>query len=252
MENDNKNRIIIKSIIVIVIIAIILIVFLLLNKEKKPKYLMIGDYLLWQQVNNKWEQLNSVPEKFTDNKFTLHYAFNKKEDIIAQKSNNKWYYFDKNYNQLNNKDIKGLTLGLDVTFPDYQIEVSDQSDEPYINEIKKHFVSSQSGHYYTYKVKLDFDNDGETETLYTTTNYTFDIVNYKFNSAFYMVKDGKINQIIETSEMPYTFISVLNIDDDNNYEVIMGYDIKNMPALNSCYKLYKYENNKWVSKKDCK
>lgn len=251
MEDINKKKLIINSIIIIAIVFLCLIVYLVFNKENNSKYLMVGDYLLWQQINGKWEQLTSIPEKFIDNKFTLYHDNTKNEDVIVQNSNNKWYYFDKNYNQLNYENFRGLTLNIDVEFPNYQIEIADQNDEKYINEIKTHFITNTVGNYYTYKVNLDFDNDGKKETLYTTTNYTFDIVNYKFNSAFYMVKNGKIEQIIEKSEMPYNFISVLNIDEDKNYEIIMGYDIKNMPALNSCYKLYKLENNKWVNKKNC-
>ncbi len=251
MDNSKRNKIIINSIIIIFIGLICSIIIFGLTKDRSVRYLMIGDYLLWQKENNKWKQLNEIPEDFFKKEFTLYHGKSKNENIIIQNQNNNWYYFDKNYNQLNYEDFIGITYNLDVSFPNYKIEIADEMDSEYIEKALQKTKANNNGNYYTYKVELDFNNDGKTETLYTTTNYVLDVVNYNFKSLFYMVNENGKVQIIEENEMPYSFISVIDIDNDQHYEVIMGYNIKNLPTLDSCYKLYEIKDDKWELKQDC-
>lgn len=241
-----------KKIIVISILVLVIIIYIIINITSKStnsdKYLMIDNTLLWQKQGKTWVQLNEVPDKFYDNKFTVYYKTKKRDNVIIQNASNNLYYFDKDYNELKFKNIKGITRNLNLKFANADIQNGD--DDEYASEVLESTNASKGGEYTTKKITYDFDGDGILETLYVTTNFIFDVVDYDFSSIFYMVKNDKVS-IIATDEMPFDFVSVLDIDNDNSYEVIMSYDVKNLRTLDTCYQLYDYINGKWNIIKKC-
>lgn len=249
----NRKKIIVLLGLIVTVYIIFMLIFSGNNPTDKvvPKYLMINDSLLWQKKNGQWIQLNKEPEKFYDNSFTVYYENQKRDNVILQKSNSNLYFFDKDYNQLTFEDVKGITTNLDLKFADFNIQQASDSDQTYINDVMKTVKASNKGIYKTNKITFDFDQDGSLETLYETTNFVFDVVDYEFSSFVFMVKGDKIEQIIASDKMPYDFISVLDIDNDDVYEIIMGYDIKNLSTFDTCYQLYDYINGKWKLIKKC-
>lgn len=253
-----KKKNIIGIIILIIIFVVLIITFIIkinknavVNVKKEDKYIMLNESLLWKKDGLSWTQLSSVPSNFTEMKFNLYYGTSVKKNVNINQAKNTWYYFDNNYNEIKYNDIRGVSLNYNLSFPNYEIELVNENDN-IVSKILNKLNISKKGYYNVYKVNLDFDKDGVIETLYTMYNYVFDQIDYDFTSIFFMVKDNQITQIIEQDKWPYDFISVLDIDNDKKYEVIMSYNVKNIPTFDSCYKLYKYKNGKWAITKDCK
>ncbi len=246
---EDKKKLIAVMMLFFVIIIFIVLNLIFNNKDiSSNKYLMIDNNLLWQKQGNTWVQLSEIPDKFYDGNFTVYYKDKKRNNVIVQSTNNTLYYFDKDYNELKLKNIKGMTRNLSLKFAD--TTVIEANDDSYTNDVLVSINASNDGEYTTKKITYDFDNDGILETLYVTSNFVFDDVDYDFSSVFYMVKNNKID-IIQKDEMPYDFVSVLDIDNDNSYEIIMSYNVKNLKTLDTCYQLYDYVNGKWKLTKNC-
>lgn len=253
MEQGNKRKIV----IVILIVAILYIVVALILGGKnptdtvKPKYLMIDNKLIWQKTNNQWFQLKTEPTDFYDNDLTVYYGTEKMNNVKVQNNDGVLYYFDKDYNQLKLDDVRALTTNLNLKFASYDTTQATDADQAYIDYALKKIDAENVGRYKTKKISYDFDGDGVLETLYITDNFVFDVVDYQFYSVFYMVKNNQVSQVIATDEKPYGLIEVVDIDNDNVYELIMAYDLKNLPSYSTCYQLYDYIDGKWKMTKNC-
>lgn len=244
----------------VVLIALFITLFAVFNyfstkeknivADKNGKYIMLNESLIWQKKGSKFVQLNKVPEHFFDYKFTLYHGTDKINNVIVDSYDSFYSYYDKDYKELNYNDFRAISRNYDLKFPDYTIEMNENNNE-YLNELLDKYGYKQTQNYYSYYVTLDFDKDGTEETLYASTNYEFNSTNKDCHSFFYMVKNDKIVDVIENKDLPYNFVSVLDIDKDNKYEVVMSYAVKNNPTLDACYKLYKYKKDKWIIIKDC-
>ena len=255
MSINTRNNII--GIVLIVLFVLLFIIYNYFSTKKEDltakddsKYIMLNESLLWQKKGNKFVQLNSIPENFFDYKFTLYHGLQKEKNITVELNDTFYTYFDKNYNEQKYTDFRGISRNYALNFPNYKIEM-DESNNTYINKLLDKYGYKKTQNYYSYYVTLDFDKDGTEETLYTSTNYEFNSNNNDCHSLFYMVKNDKIVSVIEKDELPYSFVSVLDIDNDKEYEVIMSYAVLNNSSFGSCYKLYKFKDNKWNIVKDC-
>ena len=110
MKNDINDKKKIKFIIIIVLLFIIYIVFALffvnLKSNDSVNYLIIGDSLIWQEDGGKWYQLNNYSDKMKNNNYWVYNGNNILKAQNIQYRNYKWYFFDENYNQINNDDFR--------------------------------------------------------------------------------------------------------------------------------------------------
>ncbi len=254
MSINTRNTI--ASVILIVFFVILFIIYNYFSTKnfdpkanEDSKYIMLNGSLLWQKKGDKFIQLNSIPENFFNYKFTLYHGIQKDKNVTVNLYDAFYLYFDDDYKELKYSDFRGISRNYDIKFPDYNVEVD--NNNTYLDDLLDKYGYKKTQNYYSYYVTLDFDKDGAEESLYTSTNYEFNGNNRDCHALFYMVKNDEVVSVIEKDELPYSFVSVLDIDNDNNYEVIMSYAVLNNPSLDSCYKLYKIEDNKWNIIKDC-
>ena len=249
---DKKTKI---ALIVLLIIVFAIIIYLMFHdkfNKTNNQYLIINYYLILQKDGDKWNQIEKFNEDVLKQKYTI-YGDTKKENLKLQYNNNKLYYFDKNYKEDKVKNMRAATSNFEIKLTDYEILPADESDEEYTNEALNIMQAGPIDRYTTNKYIGDFNNNGKEETLYVTSNYVFDIVNYPMYSILFTVDNQDNVKIIDSSkDSMLTIEDIMDLDNDGEYEVIVSKDYINLPTLDTCYKLYKLEDNKWVNKKECK
>lgn len=249
---DNKRKIFIVVILLVIVLVGVGLVIKNIFFQSSHNYLFIKDTMLWEQNGDKWKQLNETNDDIFKQKYTLYDGVNSTKDVKLQKEENGWYYFSNNYKQIKPTNLRGLSNIGSIKFANYKQNFATQNDTEYITEALSQINVNMIDGYYTSKVTLDFDNDGNEESVYITSNYSFDFVNYKIYTVVYQVINGKVTQIIDKAQdLPYNFFEILDIDNDGKYEMILTYGVQNQPTLSSCYKMYKLNSGKWEVIKDC-
>ncbi len=236
----------------IVLFALLFKIFILDDISKKSnRYLIAGNYLIWQKTNKGWNQVNEFDEKLAANKYTITDGKSVINDATLQISpNNNWYFFDDDYNQIKMDKFRVATINLTVNLADY--EKVDALNDKYVQMFFKEKKFAKPESYRASMVTYDFDGDGNEETLYTVNNSTLSAVDYDLRAFLFTVKDGKIVMLNETKgNDPFCIMEVLDIDDDNEYEVIVSKGVLNIPTFDSCYLLYKIVNGKWELIRSC-
>lgn len=250
-KSSNSKKVIIVTLIIAMIIICGSVIYNLFKSNVKHNYLFLQNSMLWQQKAEKWIQLGSPPEDMLKQKYMLYDKTTKIENVKIQKENSQWYYFKDNYSQIKPTNLRGITNIEGIKFADYKKEFSSSGDTEYINSALKQININSGNGYYTSKVIYDFNSDGEKEGIYITSNYSFDLVNHKMYTVVYQVKNGEIEIIEKSQDAPYNFFEILDIDKDGKYEMILTYNVKNLPSMNSCYKMYKINNGKWENIRGC-
>lgn len=205
-----------------------------------------------KNISNKLNEYNNKSyQTFIDGK---NIGIN---DIYYNNVSNKYYVFNKNNDSLYKEgSLFGYNGNATITSQSYKIEILDNND---INKLKQELNISFENDYamYTGKVTLDFDNDGENETLYqmssgldapSATLY-FDYIIYEDN--------GKYTKLIETiyPETDFTKIgltsisSIMDIFDDKKIEFIVSTEY---PITGGkCSIIYRLKGKKYIPVNEC-
>ena len=236
------------------IAALFYTVFIKDDGSKVSKdYLIIGNSLIWQKTNSSWKQIKELDDKILENKFTIYDGNTSEKNISLQYVNNqKWYFFDQNYKQIKMENFKAAATGFDIKLANYKEQQITSEDMVYINSVFNQNKVTDTNRYRTTKIVYDFDGDGKEEALYNTSNYVFDIVDYEINSFLYIVQDGKVYPLDKVSKVPFGIMEILDLDNDNQYEIIVSKGVMNLPTFSSCYMLYDYIDGDWKLAKQCR
>ncbi len=254
-----KDKKIIIALVILVVLILAIICFSLfsddveeISNKQEREYLIVGDYLIWQKQGDDWTQVTEFNDSVLNQTYNVYGDDQMFSDVTIQKTDSQLYFFDQNYKQVTLDNYRAATSHFDISLADYNVEDATSEDASIIDEALSTIDDPDTSLYHTVKYSYDFDNDGDIEAIYNTTNYVFDIVYYDIYSLLYYVDDDSNIQMIDKIEdNPIEMEEILNLDNDNNYEIIISEGVLNLPTLDSCYKLYKLENNKWVEKKSC-
>lgn len=244
-------------VIVLSVCAIIVVFLFIYLKDYIPsnKYLIIGNYLVWNKKGDKWYQVVDVDKSVTNHKYTVYNELDKTLATSSQFLSNNWYFFNKDYNQVSTDDFRYAYTGIkDISPTSYVIEYYDDSDEKIIREVTGISNNTILNFYKSSltKVTMDFDSDGVEETIYTFTNFKFDVTNYALYSYLVLVRNGEIIQIKKAKgDDVYKLIEILDIDNDNKNEIIFGKGVINLPTLDSCYQIFKVNKNNLKMTQNC-
>ena len=256
-EELRKN---LKNIIILLVLLILYIVMVVFfssdkNNSQVDGYLIVGDSLIYQKKGDDFEQLTDVPD-LSDFVFNVYDGNDKIENIKIQYNSNEWYFFDENYNEkeLDNFRI-AYTNNFDIKVNDSSIQKYSSSDEEYIKEVTKETndFSLQSYRNSLDKLVLDYDNDGIDETLYSITNFSYQVTDYRMMSYLFVVDDGDI-QILDSAEglNPFIIIDALDLNGDSKMDVIVANEVMDVPRFDICYQVYGMKGNKFSLIKSCK
>lgn len=259
MKNDVKDKKNIRLIIIIIILFIIymIVAFFLVNRKDKDltNYLIVGDALIWHENDGKWYQLKDYNDEVGKKSYWVYNGNDVSKANSVQYTNYKWYFFDKNYNQMNDDNFRLAYSGdKQIKVANYQVGSYESSDDNVIEEVTKETDEARLNLYKTslQKIEYDFDNDGNMETIYTFSDYVLDIMDYEPQNYLVFVKNNKVMDIIKTKKNnTLNFVDVLDIDFDGNYELIISRGIVNLPTFDSCYQIYKIDGSKINRVQNC-
>ncbi len=259
MKNDINDKKKIKFIIIIVLLFIIYIVFALffvnLKSNDSVNYLIIGDSLIWQEDGGKWYQLNNYSDKMKNNNYWVYNGNNILKAQNIQYRNYKWYFFDENYNQINNDDFRLAYSGKKkMKVANYQEMGYEPKDEAIIESVIKINDEEIMDLYRKSlkKIEYDFDDDGTIETIYSFSSYILDVLNYDPKNYLVLTKNNKVIDTIETDkDNILNFVEILDINFDAQYEMVMSKGVINLPTFDSCYQIYMIDDDKLVEIQDC-
>lgn len=259
---DNKKMLIknLKYLLIVGIIIVIYFVFAFFINGKTPvtnasgDYLIVGKNLILQKKDGKWQQLSQMDSKMLDKKYTIYDGEEKIENVKIQYASKKWYFFNEDYENIDVDDFKVAFNNNTITPAHYQLKNYSEDDARILNNFlssndQKNDVNFQM---YTSYVEFDFDNDGTKEKIYTTSNVSLSEAVQNPFSAIFMVKDNQITQTIsKDTSNPFRVYSIIDIDGDGNYELIVTKGVIDIATFDSCYQIYKMNNGKWERIKGC-
>lgn len=262
MDREEEKIKIIKTLIFTVIIAVLLIIGSLIynyyfkddGAKSSNKYLILGNYLILQKTNTSFKQIKELDDDVLKNEYTITDGKNNTNNVTIQFLNNQWHFFDKDYNEVSMPDFKAATHNMSVKLANFNQEIIENplNDEYLLNFFEMNKIPNEQT-YSGYITTYDLDKDGNEELIYTISNYSLSATDYEQNGFIFMVKDDQIINLNDNDgKGPYTVMQILDLDNDNNYEIIINKGSVNLKTFDSCYQIYSQKNNKWNLIKDCK
>lgn len=223
-----------------------------IEKEKEELVLIVDNDAAWERKENKWINLDSTGKQSLNwQLFTIH---------LNQKKYGKYYlWYDEKWYAFNDQKqpvkLEGMLLAYQSN---YEISVLDFQEQEvnsnaYIQKVlSSHNLSTKSKFTSSYKISLDFDQDGQIEEFYAITNaFAIDFQASTIFSFAFMVKENSIYIIYEEignnyydACKPY-FHAFINVDKEMPYEVILncgGYSLEEQKT-----NLYQFQKNKFQS-----
>ena len=257
----SKKNVILMGIVVL-FIGLYVIFALFLNDNSSVSdsgsYLYVGDYLVWEYENGNFFQLTKVSEDVQKHDYIIYDGLTKKEAKMAQYNNNTWYFFGDDYSDISINDFRIAYTGLkdDITLVDYSLEMYDSSDNDYIAQVNntKNEEELSAFRASLIKTKVDLDNDGKEEVLYTMSSHSSEkpMTDYDMMSYLFVVDDGKVSVINKSEGLnPFTIIEILDLDDDGINDFIVSKGRANLPSMDECYQIYEFSDGKYQLKQDC-
>lgn len=254
---SKKNMILLGVVVLLLGIYAILVLFFNEKSSSSDGYLYVDNFLIWEYRNGKFVQVKEMPEGVQEDDYTVYDGINKKNARYSQFVNDKWHFWDGDYNDVNINDFRAFSIGLDdVSLADFNLELYDSSDDRYIALVNNTSNQEELTLFRNSLIKVDIDLDGDNnnETLYTMSSYSLSIseVGYEPVSYLFVVDDGNVSVIGETEGMdPFGIIEILDIDNDGLFEAIVSKGVLNLPTLEDCYQIYEYNDGKYQLKQDC-
>lgn len=254
-EDIKKN---VKWIIVAVVFIIIYIIFALFvggkSSVKTNNYIIIGDNLIWREINNMWYQEVKADGDLLNQKYIVYNGNKSYKADSVQYVSDEWYFFDSDYKRIPHNNFRvAYTDNLKIKLADTSVEGYSDSDDVYILDAINPSDETQWNIFRNRlnKVTYDFDNDGSEETIYITTNASTTVQDYDFASYLFLVKNNKVVNVIEGGDDPYGIVEVLDIDNDGNYEIVISQGIIDNATFEDCYQIYKVVNGKLGLVQNC-
>lgn len=229
-----KNKRYIVLIAILIIYIIIMIWWLGADNVKKSNNsttILVGDNTVWNYSDKQWLNItNKTTIKDMDwKKFTV-YLDNEKKGNYYLWHDDKWYLFDEDKNAINaTGQLIAFRSNYDIKIKNFT--TASITDDTYINKVLLEKDLSISSKFTTKSMTLfDIDNDGIEEEFYVISNvFALDFTPDIIFSIVFMVKDSKIYYIYNDISQnignngckPY-LNSFIDVNEDNNYEVIVS------------------------------
>ena len=226
----------------IVIALLVMLVIFLLNRGSD--YILISESLI---LDKNYNQIKKIPDDMLKQEYTVVTNSSKYNNILLNYSSSSWYYLNKNYSDAKIKKPEiAYTKGFkDIKLGSYESSYYEDTDYEVIKKVLGNDKNVADFKNSVFKITFDFDNDGKLETIYTLTNvsleYTGDKENY--STIFMKKNDGSVVILDKDTKEPYLITSVLDLDGDNKYELVVSKGTVDNPTFDTSYQIYKIGNN---------
>lgn len=265
MDEEKKLKRNLFLFIILAIIGLIYVVFAgFVNQGvektgvfKNDSYIYIKDFLIWHVDGNKYIQETEVPKDAKNFEYNIYNGTKKLKAYGAQFYNQKWYFYDKNYKEINTNNFRIAYTGLknDVKITAYDTESYDDSDDDIIYDVVGDIDYSQLQTIISSLIKtyVDLDKDGENEVIYTFSDNKLDVLNYTPTSYLVLVRGNKVLDIVKESGTSYDFDlqEIADLDGNGTYELIVSNNVINVPTFDSCYQIYNVVDDKLSLRQNC-
>lgn len=254
---SKKNMILLGIVILLIGLYVIFVLFFNEKSTSSKGYIYVSNFLIWEYKNNKFVQVTEMPEEDQEHDYTVYDGVDKKSARYAQFVNDKWHFWDDDYNDVDTKNFRIASTGLDdISVDDFNLELYDSNDDKYISLVNNTNNQEELTLFKNSLVKVDVDLDGDNqdETLYTMSSYSLSIteVGYAPVSYLFIVDDGNVSVIAKSEGMdPFSIAEVFDVDGDGLFEVVVSKGVLNLPTLEDCYQIYEYKDGKYQLKQDC-
>ncbi len=257
MDNEEKKIKNIKLIVFGIFAAIVLLLgFLIYNNliknKTSNKYLIAGNYMILQKTNSGFVQIDEISDDMLKLKYDISDGNIVKNDVTLQYVDNNWYFFDKDYNEIDMSDFRVAAHKFKFSLADIKRETVQISSDDYVNDFFDRLGIFVKDSYKGFRIISDFDKDGEDEYIYTINNYSLTETGYIPAGYIFAVDNDKLIYDENTGKGMYTVMDVMDLDNDGNYEIIVNKGNIDLKTFDSCYQFYNYESDKLKLKKDCK
>ncbi len=250
--NDNGYKKQIITFAVIFLFIILLIIVLIFNNNKDD-YIIINKSLVLTKNGFKYNQIKKLDDNFFDREYNVYSNGKLYTQISIKVKDNIWYYFDKDYNDLN---LNMVPVAYTDKFKklkvaDFDYNYYDTSDDNYISKVIgnrdiTNFKDSLS------KSSFDLDGDGMLEHIYTITNVSLSGDKSGNYSSIFLVKgDTFIGELSKDHKSPYLVQGIMDLDGDGKYEVIVSKGTIDGATFDTCYQIYSIKGKKIKLIKDC-
>lgn len=232
------------------IILAVIVVFIVVIFGKNDGFIIVDESLILTKNGGKLKQLHKIDDEILSKKYTVVGDFGKRENVTIKYENDEFYYLNKEYSDLDPKKVfvsytnnfKGIKVA-DVDFSYY-----DDSDEELLSKVLggkniSNFTNS------VLKNSFDLDGDGKYEVIYTLTD-VFDGGDY---STIFLVRNGEfVKKLDDDVDSPYVVRSIIDIDGDGKYEVIVSKGSYDLADFDTCFQIYKIVGDNIKKVMDCK
>lgn len=260
MNNEEEKQKIIKLLKITVLIILMIVILSVLYKifiaddgsKLSNRYIILGNYLILQKTNTTFKQVNEVTDDILKLNYTITDGEKTINDVSVKFKDRKWYFLDKSYNEINMKNFRVATHDYSVKLADYEnVDYIIPKNDNYVMQFLNAEKIVNTSSYYAAMASYDFDKDGRDEYIYTVGNYSLGETNYKQRGFIFAVKDGKITKLSQ-EEKPYTIMEILDLYNNNTYEIIVNKGSIDNKLFTDCYQIYGLNGSEWQLKKDCK
>lgn len=229
------------TMIILIIILIIVGVTLLFLFNKTEGYLIIDKTIVLSKSGNNIRKVSDYNENMFKEKYHIVGDFGEMDNIIINRSSTgEWNYMDKDYKSI---DVNNVTLAYSGNFKNVKLADYDFSyyDSSYDSILKK-ALGDRDISKFTYSVRrssMDFNGDGKLESIYTLTNVDSAVSKENRYSLIFLESNGKVVTIDEEKEKEFMVESILDLDNDGKYEVVVNKGALDVSLVDDSYQIYK-------------
>ena len=235
----HKRYVTIFGILFIYLIVMVFIAYKLDILNKKYANIIIDGVASWEYKERKWNNIYEYDYLDDDTLYKVYSNNNYYGEYTLGVNNDTLYAFDSSYNSLQyTGSIMAYTSNYDIDVLLFDYVNIDDNDRLILNEtINNNYGYNLQGK----KILSDLDNDDINEILYIVNFYNNNNIVF---SGIYVYDDDSLKEIVNNdslSEFIYNVEYILDVDNDDNYEVVISL----LYEGNITYNVYKKSRGKY-------
>lgn len=247
MKVNKKSYIILFGILIIyTVIMIILFGTDYIKKKTSNTFLFVSPDTRWHYFKGNWTS-NVKANSYNNINFDVYIDSKKLAGEYNLVYNDEMYIFNKNKDSI---DYEGKLLGYHgidkIDVKSFEEQDLDVNDSKIIDEVLEKNKVSYYGQYAGKKIVTNIDKDNDLESIYYVFNIYDDTIT---NNAFvftFILDNGKVEYLYQnvgnksdiiTKMCVPSIHSIVDLDSDKNYEIIMSCEFASMKG--TCNYLYK-------------
>lgn len=228
-------------VIVLIFVLIVMGIIVLILFNRTDGYLIIDETIVLSKSGNSIKKVSNYNEDMFKKKYHIVGDFGEmKNAYINRSSTGEWNYMDEDYKSL---DVSDVTLAYSGNFKNVRLADYDFSyyDSSYDSILEK-ALGDRDISKFSYSVRrssMDFNGDGKIESIYTLTNVDSAVSKENRYSMIFLESNGKVITIDEDSEKQFMIKSILDLDNDGKFEVVVNKGSLDVSLIDDSYQIYK-------------